>query len=76
MEIIVTMENQEKAYDLENLGLNFDSTSDEILAALQPVILEEFGVNIKDEDRYIYTVKKITSPEQKLYAFPKSPAGK
>ena len=75
-QIIVTMENQEKAYDYETLGVSFDSTPEEILAAVQPVVLEEFGLNIKDEGgSYIYLAKKLTSNES-FVLFPKSVAAK
>ena len=69
-QIIVTMESQEKAYEYEALGVSFDSTPEEILAAVQPVVLEEFGLNIKDESgSYIYTAKKLsTTQDCILYA--------
>ena len=75
-QIIVTMESQEKAYEYEALGVSFDSTPEEILAAVQPVVLEEFGLNIKDEGgNYIYMAKKLTSNES-FVLFPKSVAAK
>jgi len=75
-QIIVTMENQEKAYEYEALGVSFDSTPEEILAAVQPALLEEFGLNIKDESgSYIYTAKKIMANESHIL-YPKSPAAK
>lgn len=74
-QIIVTMENQEKAYDYEALGVSFESTPEEILAAVQPVVLEEFGVNIKDESgNYIYMAKKLSTTQETIL-FPKSVAG-
>jgi len=74
-QVIVTLESTEKSYDLEELGITFESSSEEILEAVQPVILEETGVNIlEDDEDSLYTVKKIEDSKN-IYLFPKSPAG-
>ena len=74
-EIIVTLESDEKHFAFADFGITFDSTSDEILDAVSPAILEQFGVNIKeDQGEYIYTVKKVEASGN-VYIFPKSPAG-
>ena len=74
-EIIVTLESQEKHFPITDFNLTMDSTNEEILDAVAPAILEEFGINIKEEgEEGIYTVKKITE-SNKIYCFPKSPAG-
>ena len=46
----VTLESQEMDYNLEDYDLTFDSEPNDILAALQPAILEKTGFNIKNED--------------------------
>lgn len=74
-EIIVTLESDEKHFSFEDFNITFDSTPEEILDAVSPAILEQFGVNIKeDQGDYIYTVKKVESSGN-VYIFPKSPAG-
>lgn len=73
-EVIVTLESDEKHFTFDALGITFDSTPDEILDAVQKPILEQFGINLKERDEYIFTVKKISS-SQNIFIFPKSPAG-
>ncbi len=74
--IIVTLASTEKHYTFEQLSVGFDSTDQEILDAVAPVILEEEGLNIKEEqeDGY-YTIKRIQD-SQNIFLFPKSTAGK
>jgi hypothetical protein len=72
--IIVTLESTEKHYDYEQLSLTFDSTDEEILDAIAPVILEQDGINIKEDDENLYTVKRIEDSGN-IYVFPKSVAG-
>ncbi len=72
--IIVTIESQERDFEFEDLSVTFDSTPQEILAAVQPVILEQTGVNILEDDDTLYTVKKMDNSGN-VYVFPKSPAG-
>ncbi len=73
-ELIITLESNEKHYSFEDLGITFDSTPEEVLNALQPIVLEEFGVNIKEDEENLFTVKKIEESGN-IFCFPKSPAG-
>lgn len=74
-EIIVTLESNEKHFNQEDFGVTIDSTDQQILDAVAPAILEEFGVNLKeDQGDYIYIVKKV-SESGNIFVFPKSPAG-
>ena len=74
-EIIITLENEEKHYDFERLSVDFNSSDSEILSAVAPVVLEETGFDIEEEngDNY-FTVKRVDS-SQNIYLFPKSTAG-
>lgn len=74
-EIIITLENEEKHYDFERLSVDFNSSDSEILSAVSPVVLEETGFDIDEdnEDNY-FTVKRVDS-SQNIYLFPKSTAG-
>jgi hypothetical protein len=71
-EIIVTLENEERHYAYGTLGVTFDSTDQEILDAVAPVIEEDTGIDILEDA--LYTVKSVTGSQNK-YCFPKSPAG-
>ena len=71
-EIIITLENEEKHYGYDQLGVTFDSTDQEVLEAVAPVIEEETGIDILEDA--LYTVKSVTASQNK-YCFPKSPAG-
>lgn len=74
-EIIVTLESEEKHLSFDDYDVTFDSTSEEILEAVSESVLEEFGINLKeDQGDYIYTVKKVEGSGN-VYIFPKSPAG-
>jgi hypothetical protein len=77
--IIVTLASTEKDYDYEKLGVTFDSSDAEILTALQPVLLEEEGFDIKEEqEEGYYTIKRVENKEagtKNVYLFPKSTAG-
>lgn len=70
--IIVTVESEDREYAYEDLSLTFESTPQEILEALQPIVLEDTGVNILEDG--LYTIKKAENSGNS-YAFPKSPAG-
>ena len=74
-EIIVTLASKELKYSYEQLGVTFDSSDSEILDALQPVVLEEEGFDVKEEqDEGAYTLKRVDSSKN-IYLFPKSTAG-
>lgn len=74
-EIIVTLASKELKYSYEQLGVTFDSSDSEILDALQPVVLEEEGFDIKEEqDEGAYTLKRVDQSKN-IYLFPKSTAG-
>lgn len=74
-EIIVVLESVEKHYSYDQLGLTFESSDKEIRDALQPVILEETGINIFEDEEELYTIKKVEESKN-IYLLPKSPAGK
>lgn len=74
-EIIVTLANAEKHYNYGQLGIGYDSTDQEILDAIKPVLLEEEGFNIEEEqDGEVFTIKRVDS-SQNIFLFPKSVAG-
>ncbi len=74
-EVIVTLSSTEKHYAYDQLSVGYDSTDKEILDALKPVLLEDEGFNIEEEqeDGY-FTIKRVDS-SQNIYVFPKSTAG-
>ncbi len=72
-QIIVTLASEDKPFDYERLDVSFDSTDEEILSALAPVLLEEEGFNIEDAEE-TFTVKRAENSHN-IYVFPKSTAG-
>ena len=74
-EIIVTLASDEKHIAYDRLSVSYDSTDSQILDALSPVLMEEEGFNIKEEQRDGYfTIKRVDSSKN-TYVFPKSTAG-
>lgn len=78
-QITVTLASVEKHYGYDRLGVEFNSTDAEILNALAPVLQEEEGFDIRQEQAEgHYTIKRTTDPDtgaQNVYVFPKSIAG-
>lgn len=77
MELIATIESDEKRYDdeqLQELGIDYNSTEEEILEAMTPVLEEETGFDIMENGVSLYAVKKIESTNN-IFLMPKSPAG-
>lgn len=76
--VVVTPEDgdpRDEIFSLEELSLSFDDDTTKILNAIQPMVLEKFGVNIKDEDdSWLYKVVK--SPDNNnIHIIPNSTAG-
>lgn len=75
-EVIVTLASTERHYSYEDLGVNFNSSDDEVLDALQSFLLDDEGFNIREsQEDGLYTMKRVES-SQNIYVFPKSTAGK
>ena len=74
-QITITLESDERNYSYETMGLTYESTDQEIIAALSPVVAEDVGIDMSDqyEDGY-WTLKRIEST-QNIYVVPKSTAG-
>jgi len=68
--IIITLESEEKSYEFSDLDVKYDSTPEEILAAVQPPVLEDYGINIESD----FVVKKMENTGN-VKIFPKSVAG-
>ncbi len=71
-EIVVTLASTERTLQYEPLGLTYNSSDEEVLAAVAPIIEEEEGVDILEDG--LFTVKSVESSQRK-FLFPKSPAG-
>lgn len=73
--ITITLENDEREYGFDQLGVNFNTPDSEIIAAMAPTIREEFGLDLASElNNGYWTVKRVDS-SQNIYIFPKSTAG-
>lgn len=74
-EVIVTLSSTEKHYSFDALSIGYNSTDEEILDALAPVLLEEEGFDIhRETEEGYFTIKKVDS-SQNIFCFPKSTAG-
>ncbi len=74
-EIIVTLASTERHLSYNQLGVTFESTDQEILDALAPVLLESDGFDIKEEQEEGYFTLKRVESSHNIFCFPKSVAG-
>lgn len=74
-EITITLDSVDRKYQYADFGLTYDSTDEEIVAALTPNLQESEGFNLREEyaDR-AYTIKRMDDSKN-IYIFPKSTAG-
>ena len=73
----LTVGGNDQVYDFEQLGITFDSTEREILAAVQGIV-REANISLEDDEQpgeYTFTVRKAVNT-QMIYIYPKDPAGK
>ena len=75
-EVIVTLSSEEKHYSYADLSIDYGSSDTEILNALAPVLQEEEGFDIRQEQRDGYFTIKRVDASQNIYVFPKSTAGR
>lgn len=74
-DLTVIIAGQEREFRLAQFGLNFNSEPEVILNTINGIVREELGTEIKDDDgNWIMTVQKVTE-SNRVYVFPKSPAG-
>ena len=72
--VIVTVNQQDQQFTLEQLGLTMESTNQEVLNAVQGIITE-MGQSLQDDDRdFVYQVVKATNSNN-IYVVPKSDWG-
>lgn len=68
--LFITMDGQDYQRPLEHFSLTIDSTESEVLAAVSPAILEQFGVDLEQD----YKVRKAQA-NRNIYIIPSSTAG-
>lgn len=68
--IFVTIDGEDWQKDLGEVGLSFDSSEQEIMARIAPMIREEYNEDITD----LYKIRKATN-SQNIYIIPNSTAG-
>lgn len=75
-QIIVCVDGSDFIRPLNEIGISFDATSDEILNAIRPIIREEKNVDIRDDEYgWLYKVNKSVD-SQNIHIIPNSTAGK
>lgn len=68
--VIVTVDGEELQFDQDQLGLTFESTEEEIMNRVAPMIEESKNVDITEA----YKVRKFTNTEN-IFILPNSTAG-
>lgn len=72
--ITVILEGEDRSFEYNQLGVNYDSSDEEIVDALSPIFGEE-GINLKEEwENGGYTLKR-SENSQNIHLYPKSTAG-
>jgi len=59
---------------LEDLGLSFESTDDEVLSTIRPLIQEAFNIDIKNGSEWLFKVHR-ADDRGNFYIIPNSVAG-
>ena len=72
--IFLVIEGDEYQATLETLGLTFDSSEDEILTTIRPIIQEVFNIDIMRNGGWLYKTRKATNT-QNIHIIPNSTAG-
>ena len=74
-EVVVTLEGRDITIPMYSLEVNMDSSSAEILGAVQGIIREEQGVDLADERGDVaFAVRKALNSNT-IYVYPKPVAG-
>lgn len=71
-DITVTLDSKVLEFEYDMYNLDFESSADEVLSTLRPVIIETEGVDITEDDTFIV---KYLNDQKQLAIFPKSTAG-
>lgn len=59
---------------LEDLGLSFEASDEEILSTIQPLVLEAFNKDIEDAGEWLFKVHR-ADDKNNIYIIPNSEAG-
>ena len=70
--VIVVVGGEDQVFSQEVLGINMDSSNEDILTAVNQAI--EVDLREEGEDDWTYTVRKATNSEN-IYVYPKPVAG-
>ncbi len=72
--LFMVLEGQDYQVKLDRLGLSFDSSENEILTQIRPMIQEIYNVDIQRNGNWLYKVRKATN-SQNIHVIPNSTAG-
>ena len=74
-EVIITVNGRDIRIPMDSLGLNIDSSDNDTLNAVRPIIQGREGLDIQDDAGvYSYTVRKAMNSNS-IYIYPKPVAG-
>lgn len=72
--VIVSVQGDDTILDYSDLNLNFDSSENDVLETLRPIILESHGVDIKDGSSWLFKTRKALT-SQNIHIIPNAVAG-
>ena len=72
--LFMVLEGQDYQVKLDRLGLSFDSSENEILTRIRPMVQEIYNVDIQRNGNWLYKVRKATN-SQNIHVIPNSTAG-
>lgn len=72
--IIISIAGQDEIVDYETFGLTFDSTEEQILTAINPLIQEKYNTSLKSSTSWLFKTHKAIN-SQNIHIIPNSTAG-
>jgi len=73
--IVICANGEDRFYDYETFGVNFDSPESDILSAISPMVHESLGVRLQEGNgRWLFKTRKAQS-NRNIYIIPNSTAG-
>lgn len=72
--IIVSIAGEDEFLDYDRFGLNFDSSEQEVLEAIRPLIREKYSQDIQSDIGWLYKTRKAIT-NRNIHVIPNSTAG-
>jgi hypothetical protein len=72
--IILSIAGEDEFLSYEQFGLSFNSSDEEVLTAIRPMIQEKYNVDLRDGSSWLYKTRKAVS-NRNIHIIPNSTAG-